>query len=241
MNENDLNIFRVDDIFIKVGYVCLVFFVLIGGTMISAMAQGKPPFNSGSMCFGVVMFGVPAVLFLATGYAVRRREKTAATVWRKLETASEVAARDLMAGTGFSRGRVEKALLTINSRGRGFYVWDRDTDLIADVRLRQGMMLVENCTRCGARIGGKFPVTLERVPECPYCGNPLNMDRWNDLKRKVIDDIKGRTMIDDRTAAVDQTAGRKLSFSKPIFVILLLLFWPAALIYALVRYSSRNN
>jgi hypothetical protein len=239
MNEADLNIYRIDDIFIKVGYGCLVFFVLIGGTMISAMAQGKPLVNSGSMYFGVVMFGLPAALFLAIGYSVRRREKTAATVWRKLETASEVAARDLVAGTGFSRGRVEKALATINSRGRGFYVWNRDTDLIADVRLRQGMMLVENCDRCGARIGEKFLLNLERVPECPYCGNPLNMDRWNDLKRKVIDDIKDRTMKDDRQAAIDQTAGRKFSFSTPLFFILLLLFWPAALIYALVRYNNR--
>ncbi|HOD15568.1 MAG TPA: hypothetical protein PLA65_11650 [Spirochaetota bacterium] len=239
MNEEDLNIYRVDDIFIKVGYICLVFMVLIGGTMISAMARGKPLVNSKSMYLGAAMFGVPAVLFLAIGYAVRRREKTAATIWRKLETASEVAARDLMAGSGLSRGRVERALLTINSRGRGFYVWDRDTDLIVDVRLRQGMMLVENCDRCGARIGGKFPVTLEQVPVCPYCGNPLNMDRWNDLKRKVIGDIKDRTMIDDRTAAADETSGRKFSFSKPLFVVLLLLFWPAALIYALVRYNNR--
>lgn len=235
MNNADFNLYRIDDIFIRTGYGCLVFFILIGGTIVSNMAKGAALINPDSMYTGAIMFGVPAIIFLAAGYAVRRREKAAAAVYRALETASEVTARDLAAGTGFSRGRIEKALLAINRRGRGLYVWDRDSDMIVDARLRQGMIMVENCDRCGARIGKKFPVSPDRAPQCPYCGNPLNMDRWNELKRKFIDDMKSR----DMQAAVSQPAGRQAAFSKPLFVILLLLFWPAALIYALVRYNIR--
>jgi hypothetical protein len=236
MNNADFNIYRIDDIFIKIGYGCLILFILIGGTIVFKMAKSEALINPDSMYVGAIMFGVPALIFLAAGYSVRRREKTAVSVWRTLEMSPEVPARDLMAGTGFNRSCIEKALLTINRQGRGLYVWDRDSDTIVDVRLRQGMIMVENCDRCGARIGKKFPVSLDRAPQCPYCGNPLNMDRWNELKRNFIDDMKSRDMLTDRQAAAGQPAGRQAAFSKPLFVILLLLFWPAALIYALVNY-----
>ncbi len=129
-------------------------------------------------------------------------------------------------------------MLAINRRGRGLYVWDRDTDMIVDARLNQGMILVETCDRCGARVGKKFPVSLERAPQCPYCGNPLSMERWNDLKRRVIDEV---TTIDIKARQADagQPANSSAGFSRLVFFILLLIFWPAALVYALVRYHGR--
>ncbi len=237
MYRNDYNIFHIDDIFIKIGYGCLVFFVLTGGTIISKLAKAEAFVNPHSMYIGAAMFGVPALIFLVIGYTVRRRENTAASVWRKLDAAPEVPGRDLMSGTGLSSARIGKALLAINRRGRGLYVWDRDTDMIVDTRLNQGMILVEVCDRCGARVGKKFPVTLERVPQCPYCGNPLSIERWNDLKRRVIDEVTGAD-IKARQADARQPANSSAGFSRPVFFILLLIFWPAALVYALVRYHG---
>lgn len=101
------------------------------------------------------------------------------------------------------------------------------------------MILVENCERCGARIGKRYPISLDRAPSCPYCGNPLNMERWNDLKRRVIDGMKRNDLGSAARDAAVHAAYEKTPFSKPVFIILLILFWPAGLIYALVKYNGR--
>lgn len=119
MNDRDFNIYRIDDILIRAGYGCLLLFVLFGGTIVLKAAQGAVLVNAGSMYAAAAVFGTPAFIFLPVGYAVRRLERTAAVVWRKLHDVPEVPAEDLVAGTGFSRERVEKALLAINRRGRG--------------------------------------------------------------------------------------------------------------------------
>ena len=43
MDGDKYNIYRIDDVLVKTGYVFLVLFVLTGGTAVSNMAKGVSP------------------------------------------------------------------------------------------------------------------------------------------------------------------------------------------------------
>jgi hypothetical protein len=242
MKKDQYNIYSIDDVLIKVGYVFLVLFILTGGTAISNMVKQVSTDQSASLQTAAALLLVPASVFLLVGYGFRRKERVAAAILHKMELAREAPVTDLMKSAGYSRRMVEQALVLINRRGLGYYVLDRGTDRIVDGRLRRNMVLVDRCDRCGSGISKSFPASQTEPPHCPYCGSPVGIDRWNDMRHSALEDIMRQDAMEIPAADTGQpsaTASRgRASFSLPLFILLLLLFWPAAIVYAVSRYNK---
>jgi hypothetical protein len=225
------NLYRIDDILIKIGWFFLIVFLIFAFVFLAGLAKNWPYGYSTRRLVGTIAFGIPAAGFLVAGQTIRRRERRAVAVWQKLEMAVEVSASDLEAATGYDRLTIAEALLLINRRGNAFYVWDRQTDMIVDGRLRKKTVLVESCPSCGSGINQAFPLAATEPPACPYCGKHLAAERWNGLKEKTLEKI-GQDADRTKTAV---THPEITEFRMPTFLLLLFLFWPAALVYALRR------
>ncbi len=242
MEQDKYNIYRIDDVLIKVGYVFLVLFILTGGTAISNMVKQAPANQASTLHTAAALLLAPAALFILIGYSYRRKEQVAAAILHKMELAREATVTDLMKSTGYSRRMVEKALVLINRRGLGYYVQEKGLDRIVDGRLRRNMVLIDRCDRCGSGISKSFPASQIEPPQCSYCGMPVGIDRWNDMRNSAMKDILRQDAMALPVADTGQggpaAATGRASFSLPIFILLLLLFWPAAIVYAVSRYNK---
>lgn len=236
--NNTRNIYTIDDTLIRAGYVFLVF-SLLGVAALARNWATIPDEKKPVSATLVAAAAIPTAIFLTMGYLFRKRERIIASILGRLELALETSIQSLMASTGHSRAAVEHAVDVINRRNLGFYVWDRNSGVIADARLNRTMVSVDSCAHCGSKIGTTFPALASEIPECPYCGTPLDVSHWNALKFKAIESIKNEKQP---TAGVNGPGPRggaaAQDFSIGLFVILLMLFWPGAVIYAVVKYNG---
>ncbi len=240
MNQGRYNIYRIDDILIKAGYVFLALFILVGGTTVSNMVKQVPADQTEALFTAAMMLFLPSMVFLLIGYSYRGKEEVAAAIMHKMEISTEASVADLMRSAGFSRRSVEQALHLINRRGLGYYILEGESDRIVDGRLRRTMVMVEQCERCGSAMSESFPASRSEPPFCPYCGTPVAIDRWNDMRNRALEDIRKQNIPSIQTGPMARipaasAAGRK-AFSLPMFILLLVFFWPAAIVYAVVRY-----
>ncbi len=232
------NIYTIDDTLIRAGYVFLAFFLL----GVAALARNWATIPDEKKPVSVTLVAaavIPTAIFLSMGYLLRKRERIIASILGRLELALETSIQSLVASTGHSRAAVEHAIGVINRRNLGFYVWDRNTGVIADARLNRTMVSVDSCAHCGNQIGTTFPALANEIPKCPYCGTSLDVSHWNALKFKAIESIKNEKehqAIMNGPGPGGEAAAH--DFSIGIFVILLLLFWPGAVIYAAVKYNG---
>ncbi|MGA1823085.1 MAG: hypothetical protein ACMUIP_00385 [bacterium] len=227
------NIFIADDILIKTGYV-LLFLALLGGfTVWSSMKTGTV--NPGDarivvlVILGLVMM---PIAFLAIGYRIRSQEKKICTVWNILEKTLEASIDDLAENTGLQKETIVKALRRINRRGSAYFIYDRPSGLIFDGRLKSQTIGIKNCPSCGHSIGYTIPLVVTTLPHCNYCNSPLDISYINRLKQERIESILGVHSASRANVAFNTP---KSSFSWGVFVMLLLIFWPAALAYAYLK------
>lgn len=183
------DIYKADNILIPLGWTVtifsgLVFFPLLGEWLETAMSE--------AMLFQMFPF-IPLFIFLGSGamlvlgYAIRRREKMVNAIIHTLTMAREVRVADLLNSAGYSRDEISEALKQINRRGFGYFIWDQENDSITDGRLQRSMVFVDSCSTCGHAIGESYPLQLSKVPNCPYCGSPLDIEDWNHHKQHILD------------------------------------------------------
>lgn len=221
MKDKRHNLLRIDDILIKIGLLFLGAFIYVLVIDTNGIDQTR--------LLIALLFGLPALAFLVAGYRARRRERRALSIWKKLDLASDVAVSDLLGATGYTRPQLEDALLLINQRGEGFYVWDRDSDRIVDGRLRSATVVVEACPGCGSGINKAFPVSAG-PPVCPWCGKALAAERWNELKEQAFARIEN-----SRQQPAGLPPAALTPFRLSTFILLIIVFWPAAIAYAMRR------
>ena len=205
-SDRKKEIHKIDNHLIRFGWIALVVALLM------VRADPEPAFWI-ALSAGVVM--------LAVGYVVRHKEKRVVTVWNILEHATEVSMAELTASTGLSRPFVHEAIAVINAQPGAYYVWNRATDTVVDGRLRARVVMFETCGSCGARVAERLTLDASEVPICEYCGRPVSSE-----------DI-GRLKLDALRALREEDRARGKGFSTVLFIVLLIVFWPAAVGYAL--------
>jgi hypothetical protein len=117
----------------------------------------------------------------------------------------------------------------LNNRGLGHYVWDRGAGIVQDGRLRTIQLHVEKCEACGGSVSLEVPIGFSKVPSCPYCGDPVSIDALEARRHEALEELR----IEDRDGS--WRSGSTVPFSIPLFVLLILTFWPAGLAYAWYR------
>jgi hypothetical protein len=230
VQPRDRDIHKIDNVLIASGKVALVL-ALIGVLMLIGVAsapEADPATDAIVIVVGIVLIATPVVL-LGIGTSLRRREDRMIAVWTILERNLEVSVRELSINTGYSREFILEVVRVLNRRGLAYFVWDEASDTIVDGRLRSQVVITERCPRCHGPTNQRVP--LDRVAEarCQYCGAAFDAAYLAQLKHQVID----RLRAEPPAANAPQTAAA--TFSVPTFLVLMVIFWPLGVFYALHR------
>ena len=167
------------------------------------------------------------VIILLIGYSYRSRENKIISVWNTLEQMGEARVADLSVMLGLPREFIIKHLKDINAQHQAVYAYDSGNDKIVNSKLLSEFVVLVDCQNCGNKINEKVSLSLVNVPRCRYCGTGVSVEELNKLKQDVL-----RSM---NTAPLPNTSGK---FNVGVFVILLIVFWPAAIAYVIIKRSS---
>jgi hypothetical protein len=245
------NLYRIDDILIRAGTWLgfLVALGVLGWTLLPPDATRSIANALGVGALGVVGVALAPVGMLAAGFHVRNREKRVLMLHSVLERQLELRVRDFVANTDFTRASLEEAMRELNESGLGFYVWDREADLIQDARLRRGELHYDRCDSCQASVSMTVEVGTPGVPECPYFDARLDSGDLAKAKQRLVDEIReqeghkrpgpvpGTPRATWREGRHDEDDAR---FSVGLFVAMLVIFWPLGVGYA-VRYAYKHG
>lgn len=225
------NIYIIDSVLIKVGYLVLIISL---SNLICVIPPKLTSLQDSRLVMKCVIFGfllIGSVIMLKYGYSFRKKERMINAILRHLETAIELSAQELIENTGYTVQQIEEAVQTINRLGLGYFVWNRETGIISDGRLRRRAIFIDNCPACGNRIGKNYPIGMDQIPLCPSCGSPLDVGKLNDLKFRELKEIEKINMT-----GAEENRPPKLSIVT--LIILALFFWPGAILYIILKYRK---
>ena len=207
------DIHKIDNYLIRCGWLSLTAALLSSG----CTPDGATALGYGWFTWAAFGAGLPLLL---AGYTIRRKERRVLAVWNILDQVTEAPVEELIRNTGLSRQFIQESLGIINAQPNAYYVWNPDTDVVVDGRLRTRVFVVDHCANCGASVSLRLTLELSELPTCSHCASPVMDEDWNRLKLDALREIR--------------EAGTKGSeFSVGLFIVLLIVFWPAALGYAL--------
>lgn len=241
------DVYRLDEFLLRAGGLSLL---LVVGTIacLIAVAAGEmdaypggpnpnPAFIYLRKHAGGVGLALSApIALLWAGLKLRRREKRIFAIWKLLRRNAELDVAVLLANSDFERDDLERAVRFLNNKGLGHYVWDRGSDAIQDARLLDMQLHVDTCDACGASISLKVPVGNREIPDCPFCGDPVSVDHFEARRHDAMDKLRA----EHRPPAEPRELRSEIPFSVPIFVLLLMFFWPAAVAYAWIRWQQAH-
>jgi len=238
------DLYRIDDVLLRAGCIATLLVALAtAGVWVSGLAAG----SAGGRADGLVALArhgpllalaacCPAAL-LWTGFSWRRRERQIAAVWSLLRQNAVLSVPELLASSDFTRRDLERAVRFLNNRGLAHYIWDRKSDTIQDGRLESLHLAIDKCDACGGALALEIPVAAREIPRCPYCGDPVSLRSLEERRREAIEALRVASGPETRPAG--GSGGSRRSFSLGLFVLLLIAFWPAALLYAF--YQARSD
>jgi hypothetical protein len=169
------------------------------------------------------------LLLLIVGMAYRATERKIISVWDALDRSGEARVPALALSLGLTREFILKHLKDINAQHNTYYVWDSEMDKIADGKLMAEYMFVATCPSCGNSISQKIKLNFSSPPKCAYCGTSAAVTDLNRLKQDV---------MENRFVLQPTENG---AFSVGVFILLLVIFWPAAFIYLFVKKSNASK
>jgi hypothetical protein len=216
---NDVQIYKLDDLLIRSG--------LIAAVVVAIAILGLEPWDSRlslPAMLWLTIASVAPIAMLVAGLKVRRREKRVNAVWRLLRGSLEVDVAALMQASSFTREEVVAAVRLLNDRGLGHYVWDEHGSIVRDGRLDVRVAHDAHCGTCGAAVA--ISLSMSETPSCPYCKAPIGASTVNAMRQGTIERLQ------QPSGPVVMPGGRK-RMSIGMFIMLLVLCWPAALVYAI--------
>lgn len=232
------NLYRIDDVLLRAGATALLLVLLVAAGAVladqAAAAERGRPADLGALSrhwrVWIPAFLCPVAL-LGAGWALRRRERRILAIWSLLRQNALLSVPALVANSAFERSDVERAVRVLNTRGLGHYVWDTRSDTIQDGRLPASQRSIDKCESCGAAVSVQVPFAAREAPRCPYCHGPVCVDALDDRRWEALEALRDEA----RTRTGRAGAG---SFSLGLFLVLLVCFWPAALLYAVHKWQG---
>jgi hypothetical protein len=223
------NLLRIDDLLIRAGSILGLLWLASGllllGVWLNAQAGETGALNP--VLWLGLGFGTAPVGLLLAGFRLRRRESRAWALLRLIEDHVEIPAADLLRDSDWTSESLDRAIRDLNNAGVAFLVWDREAGLVQDGRLRSARVQVDECGSCGAKVSVSVPIGNVAAARCPYCHDPLDVDRLTEEKARLIDELDGDA------AAMSGSAAEGRTFSVATFILLSFVFWPLGVAYAI--------
>ncbi len=236
------NLYRIDDVLLRTGMIASVLGLLIGNATVNTLRQSG--FEAVALLVLIAAVACPLTL-LVCGYLVRRRERLTVDLWRLIEAHGEVSVAHLCAMSSFNRRQLISAVKRINRYGGALLVWDEVTGVIrvGGRRHEQTLTHSEDCRSCGAKVNVEVHTQNRAGYSCPYCNGGLDSERINAMLSEL--HARGQQLREQERrefvqplamAAPAVRPGSRLNL--PVFILLLVLFWPGAVIYALHKHQA---
>ena len=239
MTPESTNLYRLDDVLIRVGGFGLAG-VLVVSAAVAMVALGDGGEEAvvrfaWDHAFPLTMALCPPIACLWAGRRIRARERRILSIWKVLRSHAQLRVDEFVANSHYTREELDDAVKLLNTRALAHYVHDRSNGVIQDGRLRDVRFHVEKCDACLGEISIEVPIGFTRIPTCPYCGDPVCIDTLDERRRAVLDRLR------DEYAPKPESLGG-VPFSIPVFLLLMVFCWPAAVGYALYRtYATRDD
>ena len=176
------------------------------------------------------IIGISGLILLIIGIVFRKKENKIHSIWDALEKTSEGKVRDLAVSLGLSRKFILDNLKHINAQQGAYYVYISANDTIMDGELLEEHIISIQCSGCGNNINKKVSLTVLEELHCPYCAAAIPVGELSKLRSKIVQENK--PWIQPASNA---------GMSIPIFIILLIFFWPGAIIYFVVKKNSSSK
>ena len=93
--------------------------------------------------------------------------------------------------------------------------------------------LWQKCDACGAEISLSIPVAFREIPRCPYCHDPVCFGDLEERRREAIEKLR-----DEHRPSPGREGLLASDFSPGLFLLLLFIFWPAALGYDWIKWRG---
>ncbi|MCB1159947.1 MAG: hypothetical protein KDK45_20775 [Leptospiraceae bacterium] len=187
--------------------------------------------NAALKKFGIIFLigGGAGIAFLIVGLYIRKIEEKALSVYHILEKSFEAPIKDILYSTGLDEKGLSRVIQVLNSRGLTSLIWDSQAERIVDSRLKTQLIFVERCPSCGNYVNQKVSLDLNFGNICSYCNNPFPVHYLNELKLERIEKMKKEDWKNKQTVSEKKQS----EFSLIIFFLLSILFFPAAIVYAI--------
>ncbi|MTI39121.1 hypothetical protein [Fulvivirga lutimaris] len=173
------------------------------------------------------LIALSGFLLLIIGLNIRKKENKIISIWDALERTTQSKANDLVVSLGLSKDFILKNLKHINAQQNTYYVYLSDKDFIVDGRLLEEHTLTVSCKGCGNSVSQKVMLASIDTPACQYCGTHISVSELSKMRTEILKEED------------EVTLQAKSGFSIPIFLVLLVVFWPGALIY--LAYKKRSS
>ncbi len=208
------NIYTIDDYLIKAGWVLFI------GFLFSIPVGGR----------WVLLWFSSSFLLLLVGYLIRSKENKVNAIWTIIQQVGDVSVVELANSTGLQRKFILNAVNIINLNSCEYYVHDPEQDRITDRQRVQShtVSLTEQCDHCGGVSFLQMRTGQCIKPVCNYCGGAMS--------KAAADRIDSISVSQQLMSSQSTTSGlEKIKFSPGLFVLLLIVFPPGAVGYALVK------
>jgi DNA-directed RNA polymerase subunit RPC12/RpoP len=169
------------------------------------------------------------LILLIIGYTYRSREKKIISVWNAIEHMGEARVADLSVMHGLPREFIIKHIKDINAQHHAVYSYDARHDKIVNSKLLTEFVVLVDCENCGNKINEKVSLSLTNPPRCQYCGTGVSVDELNKLKQEVM-----------RSMQFIPVSTGKSEFNVGVFILLLIIFWPGAIAYVIIKKSANS-
>ncbi len=173
------------------------------------------------------IIAISGFCLLVIGIIFRKKENKIISIWDALEKTGEGKVRDMEVALGLNRDFILSSLQLINAQQGTYYVYRSEGDLIVDGKLLEEHTVSLNCSGCGHNINKKITLAKLNGLSCSYCGAPIQTEELSKIRSNIVEE--------NRAAQKADTGG---NFSIGIFIMLLVFFWPAAIIYLAIKKGS---
>ena len=248
----------IDEILIRSGSIlgAIVLVALFTGaarTLVYVMPLWSFPF--------LALIAVAPIALLLAGFGLRLRDHRLYDLWRAVKSHGEISIQELCQITDLNQNELRQAVGLLNKKATAGLIWDSHLGTVRHIDAPTGRILShsEDCSSCGAAVAIEIKaVSRLRDLGCPYCGGGLDAAAINGLRAQLIEDqthdIKSPTTSSTASSAPRPTVPNPVAAKQPspaaahqssttpfnlaIFAVLLLLFWPGAVWYAMSRAKS---
>ena len=129
----------------------------------------------------------------ATAYGIylRNNEKKLLAVANSLHNSREILVDDLAFSLDLDSEYIIDSLKTINKMEHSDFLYDANSRIIVDAKLKQTLSVNEACPGCSKQNHITIALDLtEELPQCSHCGKPYTIETLNQIKHKHL--LKGQ-------------------------------------------------